>query len=400
MAKKPTDIQPTDERPEDITDNTPEDGLEELEAAEEAAAESTKSDEEKPDEEEEEKKLEYEADPRDDIEESISAKKQDEQPAEETPAEEDPEKPEAKAADPDDDNKDPIERVIIDGEPREMRRSEWQKQLAEYQKHGSADKRLAEASELLRQAKEISKAAPKPTEEKTEASDQDSTPDKDTSSDDLLAKIGEKLQFGDTQEVVEALKTVIDKAREGQSKATDQPPQQLDEQVVISAVRQAREQDLSEAALKKFDSDHPELSDNKRLQSIMRNEISDVMRTDIREALAERGRSQEEITQVDTLTEQEIVQAHRAMRANGIVRRDTDNVLRSAKDNLVKANLWPGASRSASSEERASRKQSAQQQPASRSRPATEQPSQKKSIGQTVADIVAEEQQARGNPAL
>lgn len=385
---------PVDERPDDVTDNNLEDGLEELEAAEEAAAEATqaKRDEESDEEDDKKKALEYEEDPRADIEEQFFDKRADK----DEPADAD-EETEPKQAQ-DNATEDPDEEITakVDGKIEKITRAELERRLAEYQRYGTAEKRLQEASELLKQAKELKSAAPQePTGDNTESKTDTSTKDSGESVDDLLAKVGEKLQFGDANEVVEALKTVIEQAQRGRPDAP-----QVTAETVTRTVLEVKEQERSQEALKTFETENADLNENPRLQTLVRHEISDIMRNDIREVARTRGYSQEEIDQIDTLSEPELVQAHRAMRVNNIIARDTGAVLRQAKDNLVKANLWPSAKPASPAASREERKQSAMQQPASRTHTAAQQSQQRRTAVQTVADIVAEEQQARGNPGL
>jgi len=383
----PTENQkPADERPEDVNDPSLDDGYEELEAAEEAAADKVAPEKDK--EEDEKKPLEYEADPRDEIEESISAKKNDgEQQGEEE------EEPIADEAEQDDEELE----ANIDGQKVKVKPSELEKRLAEYQKHETADKRLREASELLRQAKELS-ASTKPAtvdNEGAESESQTPTSESDENIDDLLAKVGEKLQYGETKDVVEALKTVIEQAK---AQVRPQEPQ-LDEAKLQAAMLEVQERQRSDEALRAFSSENEELGKNERLQGVFRDEIGRVLRSEVRDALSAQGASQDQLNQVDTLSEAQIVQAHRTMRVNGVVKSDTAHVLQTAKDNLVKATLWPGAS--AVNPDRQARKQSAQQQPAARSRPnPPNAQQQRRTAAQTVADIVAEEQEARGNPVI
>lgn len=403
MSNQQSD-KPIDEKPDDVTDPSLDDNLQELTDAEESAAKSVQ-DAKDADEEADKKQpvQEYEDDPRDEIEEKIIDAGADKGSEEDVSGEADEadtpeaEEQETKGADdekqpPKEDPDDPLIKVKVEGVEREVRQSQL---VREFQKNEAADKRLQEATNLLRQAQEATKdkpAADEPTGETTSKDGPDDSSTADSEVDEKLASIAEQIQVGDTKEAVEALKTIIAEARKGY-----EPPKGIDEQQVNAAVLAARERERSQESLQTFASENPELKENKRLQVLMETEVTDVMKEQLKTAAQSEGYSDDDIATIDTLSQEQVVTAHRTMRTNGVIKHDTGQVLVEAKERLSKAHLWPTSGEKPT--DRSERKKNAQQQPGPRSKPAV--PTSTKTPGvQSASEIVAEEQQARGNPVI
>jgi hypothetical protein len=405
--------QPTDMQPESVDDTASIDENQdaELAAVEDAAAAKVagkSKDAAGEDDDSDKRKLEYADDPRDDIEEAIAKAKdegksptdkyRDEQPDEDPEQDAGPERDDTEdtTADadkqPTDKDDDPIVKVKVDGVEREIRQSQL---IATYQKDAAADKRLQEATELLREAKAVKAAKP------TETADTEDQPDADNSTDqgdkeaERLANIVDKLQLGERDEAIEGLKQLLEEAQKGA-----QPPEDLDQRIRATASEE-RERERSQQTLEKFYAENGVLSENKRLASVFRSEIDNQMRTDIRGVLAAEDVPEPEIDKLMTsMNEAQMIQLHRSYRANGLSVRDTGKVLSAAKQALEADGFWPQQAKPNVDRE-ARKQQTAQQQPAPRSHrtpiPSRDNASSKV---QTTADVVREENEARGLPTM
>jgi hypothetical protein len=405
--------QPTDMQPENVDDTVSIDEAQdaELAAVEDAAAEKVagkSNDAAGEDNDSEKKKLEYVEDPRDDIEEAIaSAKDEGKSPTDKYHEEEPDEDDAEQTAGPDDaDNQDttadadktadkdddPIVKVKVDGVEREIRQSQL---LATYQKHATADKRLQEATELLREAKAVKAAKPTGTADTEDQPDADNSTDQGDKDADRLANIVDKLQLGEREEAIEGLKELLEEAQKGA-----QPPEDLDQRIRATASEE-RERERSQQTLETFYAENGVLSENKRLASVFRSEIDNQMRTDIRGVLAAEEVPETEIDKLmNSMNEAQMIQLHRSYRANGLSVRDTGKVLSAAKQALEADGFWPQQTKTNVNRE-ARKQQTAQQQPAPRSH-RTPIPSKDKNAShvQTTAEIVREENEERGLPTM
>lgn len=392
-SKKPTDM-----KPEDVADTTIDDAQDaELAAVEDAAAETVagKSKADANEGDDDKPKLEFEEDPHEDLEESmaqkLAAKKEGQDTsAEDTQAAAD----DAAAADTqdkssDDDASDPFITVKVDGEERKVRQSQL---ISHYQKGESADKRLQEATNLLKEVREVT--ATKSSTKAPETDGHDKSADESTSDgdNDRLATIVDKITLGERDEAIEGLKELIKEARQGQ-----QAPEDLDQRVRASAL-EVREAERSQEALQGFFAENAILNENPRLAQTFTQEVGDQMRSDIRSVLESENVPEEQIRQVvDGMGREDLIRVHRTYRAHGFKVRDTKTVLTSARDALAKDGFWPQQKTT----DRAARKeQTAQHQPASRSHQTPVPNDGKPAKPQTVAEIVAEENRERGVPTI
>jgi hypothetical protein len=405
--------QPTDMQPENVDDTVSIDEAQdaELAAVEDAAAEKVagkSNDAAGEDNDSEKKKLEYVEDPRDDIEEAIaSAKDEGKSPTDKYHEEEPDEEDAEQAAGPDDEDNqdttadadktadkddDPIVKVKVDGVEREIRQSQL---IATYQKDAAADKRLQEATELLREVKAVKAAKPTGTADTEDQPDADNSTDQGDKDADRLANIVDKLQLGEREEAIEGLKELLEEAQKGA-----QPPEDLDQRIRATASEE-RERERSQQTLETFYAENGVLSENKRLASVFRSEIDNQMRTDIRGVLAAEEVPETEIDKLmNSMNEAQMIQLHRSYRANGLSVRDTGKVLSAAKQALEADGFWPQQTKTNVNRE-ARKQQTAQQQPAPRSH-RTPIPSKDKNAShvQTTAEIVREENEERGLPTM
>jgi hypothetical protein len=149
-------------------------------------------------------------------------------------------------------------KMKIDGVEKTVSLSEV---IRNEQKTGAADKRLAEATELLKAAQAQSAAAAEELKKAKATGNTEAVAEAEKSAGDLKAQIQESMEAlygGRTEEAAEMLAKIM--GTEGREKSATQPV--LDIRQVSAAVRQEIE---AESALNQFAKDYPECVENEVL---------------------------------------------------------------------------------------------------------------------------------------
>lgn len=383
------DAKPLDQDPQDIVDTSDFEYENEGGDIEEAAA-KRKADADKP---AEDGPPEIEEDPRDTLEDEIAARRN----ADAAPAEDEAPAPVEETPQTEENPDDPLVTLKVNGKeeriPRSQLLADWEKHeqqiIADTQKHRSADDRLREATELLREAQKLRSTTQDASIEQNPDRQAKADPnDGSTRQDDdesRFASIVERIQLGDAKEGAAALKELLTEV------ARQASPADLAEQVRI--IEERRE---TESAVKNFTAENAEIETSPRFRQLFQAEVNETLRADLINAARQRNAAEDDIRYLEQAPVNEIVDAHRHARARGIAS-GTADILARAKASLEKDGYWINQKpASATSAERQARKETAQQQPATRTRPQQPAASQAAKRPQTASDIIAEEMKARG----
>lgn len=140
------------------------------------------------------------------------------------------------------DSDDELVTLVVDGQEVKRKKSEvYEAGRRALQKESTADRRLEEATRLLREAEERAKQQPSPSEQ--DAGKQDQSPSGGPDAIDYK-QIVKTIQYGDEDEAAEALQTLIDQGRS--SEATQEKPLTRDELTAFLSEKQAFDQAVAE----------------------------------------------------------------------------------------------------------------------------------------------------------
>jgi len=137
---------------------------------------------------------------------------------------------------------DPEETLVVDGEERKVPLSKiMDAGRRTLQKESSADKKLEEATRLVKEAREIREAAERETAEKADTDRKEEPPEEDVSDEQYTAAI-EAIQMGDTEEGTKALKQLL----KGRRSASTTPIDKVALDVVQKELYRREQQSIRE----------------------------------------------------------------------------------------------------------------------------------------------------------
>jgi hypothetical protein len=147
--------------------------------------------------------------------------------------------------------------LIVDGVEKEVPQSKiYEVGTRALQKNYAADKRLAEATKLLEEAKQVTK--------RRQVDDDDEDETAPPSGDDDLRTLAERIQYGSTEEVAEALKELT--SRTGGNK-----------ELIEAATAQIEEKRSYNEAFEQFKEDFPTIAEDSNLMNMVAQRDSQLL---------------------------------------------------------------------------------------------------------------------------